>query len=47
MWATTRRRPSGLTLTGVALAIAGIMLVLNVFSGAHATGALIVGAAAG
>jgi len=35
MLATTRRRPSGLTLTGVALAIAGIMLVLNVFSGAH------------
>jgi len=35
MWATTRRRPSSLTLTGVALAIAGIMLVLNVFSGAH------------
>src|SRR5262245_26842229 len=35
LWATTRRRPSGLTLTGVALAIPGIMLVLNVFSGAH------------
>ncbi|HTH89440.1 EamA family transporter [Mycobacterium sp.] len=35
LWATTRRRPSSLTLTGVALAIAGIMLVLNVFSGAH------------
>jgi drug/metabolite transporter (DMT)-like permease len=35
LWATTRRRPSGLTLSGVALAIAGIMLVLNVFSGAH------------
>ncbi|WP_101948412.1 DMT family transporter [Mycobacterium sp. 3519A] len=35
VWATTRRRPSGLTLTGVALAIAGIMLVLNVFAGAH------------
>ena len=35
LWATTRRRPSTLTLTGVALAIAGIMLVLNVFSGAH------------
>ena len=32
LWATTRRRPSSLTLTGVALAIAGIMLVLNVFS---------------
>jgi drug/metabolite transporter (DMT)-like permease len=35
LWATTRRRPSSLTLTGVALAIAGIMLVLNVFSGVH------------
>jgi drug/metabolite transporter (DMT)-like permease len=35
LWASTRRRPSYLTLTGVALAIAGIMLVLNVFSGAH------------
>jgi drug/metabolite transporter (DMT)-like permease len=35
LWATTRRRPSNLTLTGVALAVAGIMLVLNVFSGAH------------
>jgi len=35
VWATTQRRPSNLTLTGVALAIAGIMLVLNVFSGAH------------
>jgi drug/metabolite transporter (DMT)-like permease len=35
LWATTRRRPSSLTLSGVALAIAGIMLVLNVFSGAH------------
>ena len=35
LWATTRRRPSNLTLGGVALAVAGIMLVLNVFSGAH------------
>jgi drug/metabolite transporter (DMT)-like permease len=35
LWATTRRRPSTLTMAGVALAIAGIMLVLNVFSGAH------------
>ena len=33
LWATTRRRPSNLTLAGVALAVAGIMLVLNVFSG--------------
>jgi drug/metabolite transporter (DMT)-like permease len=40
VWATTRRRPSRLTLIGVALAIAGIMLVLGVFerggfAGAH------------
>jgi drug/metabolite transporter (DMT)-like permease len=35
LWAITRRRPSSLTLTGVALAVVGIMLVLNVFSGAH------------
>ena len=40
VWATIRRRPGGLTLTGVALAIAGIMLVLGIFesggfSGAH------------
>ena len=30
-----RRRPTNLTLAGVALAVAGIMLVLNVFCGAH------------
>jgi drug/metabolite transporter (DMT)-like permease len=35
IWATTRRRPRTMTLAGVALAVAGIMLVLNVFSGAH------------
>jgi len=35
LWATTRRRPTHLTLAGVALAVAGIMLVLNVFAGAH------------
>jgi drug/metabolite transporter (DMT)-like permease len=35
VWASTRRRPSSMTLTGVGVAIAGIMLVLNVFSGAH------------
>ena len=35
VWTTTRRRPTNLTLAGVALAVAGIMLVLNVFSGAH------------
>ena len=41
LWATTRRRPTNLTLGGVALAVAGIMLVLGVVgphgvSGAHA-----------
>lgn len=35
LWATTRRRPTNMTLAGVALAVAGIMLVLNVFAGAH------------
>jgi len=30
LWATTRRRPTNLTLGGVALAVAGIMLVLGV-----------------
>ena len=35
LWVTTRRRPTNLTLAGVALAVAGIMLVLNVFAGAH------------
>jgi drug/metabolite transporter (DMT)-like permease len=35
LWATTRRRPSNLTLGGVVLAVAGIMLVLDVFAGAH------------
>jgi drug/metabolite transporter (DMT)-like permease len=35
LWATTRRRPSNLTLAGVALAVAGIILVLDVVSGAH------------
>src|SRR6476661_7813144 len=31
VWATSRRRPSALTLTGVALAIVGIMLVRGIF----------------
>ena len=31
IWANTRRRPSGRRLAGVALAITGIVLVLNVF----------------
>ncbi|MCP9275464.1 EamA family transporter [Mycolicibacterium sp. CAU 1645] len=35
VWATTRSRPSNLTLVGVVVAIAGIMLVLNVFAAAH------------
>lgn len=35
LWATTRRRPTNLTLAGVVMAVAGIMLVLNVFNGAH------------
>lgn len=35
VWAVTRRRPSAMTLLGVGLAIIGIMLVLNVFAGAH------------
>src|SRR6476659_9835993 len=37
LWATTRRRPSSLTLTGVALAIAGIILVLGVFEAGGVT----------
>lgn len=35
LWVTTRRRPGNLVLAGVALAIFGIMLVLDVFAGAH------------
>ncbi|MCW2654968.1 MAG: rane protein [Mycobacterium sp.] len=35
IWATTRRRPSTLTLTGTALALAGTFVVLDVFSGTH------------
>lgn len=35
VWATTRRRPRGLTLAGVALAIIGITLVLDVYHGAQ------------
>jgi len=35
MWATTRRRPRGLTLAGVALSVVGLTLVLDVFSGAR------------
>lgn len=35
IWATTRHRPSAMTFGGVAVAIAGIVLVLDVFSGAE------------
>ena len=35
IWGTTRRRPRTLTLAGVAMAVAGIILVLNVLNGAH------------
>ncbi len=35
LWASTRRRPGNLTLGGVALAVVGIMLVLDVFAGAQ------------
>ncbi|CKH26460.1 EamA family transporter [Mycolicibacterium smegmatis] len=35
VWAVTKRRPSAGTFGGVALAVIGIMLVLDVFSGAH------------
>jgi drug/metabolite transporter (DMT)-like permease len=33
VWVTTRRRPTNPTLAGVALAVAGIMLVLGLFDG--------------
>lgn len=35
LWARTRCRPGNLTLAGVAIAITGITLVLDVFAGAH------------
>ncbi|MGV0872799.1 EamA family transporter [Mycolicibacterium sp. XJ879] len=35
VWARTRRRPSNGTLAGVVLAFTGMILVLNVFAGAH------------
>jgi len=35
IWATTARRPGNRTLMGVGLAVAGIMLVLNIFGSAH------------
>lgn len=39
VWATTRRRPSTLTLAGVAIAIAGITLVLGLVGPGSKTGA--------
>lgn len=33
VWATTKQRPSGRTLAGVALAVGGVTLVLDVFAG--------------
>ncbi|MDQ2638214.1 MAG: EamA family transporter, partial [Actinomycetota bacterium] len=35
VWARSRRRPTNRTLAGVGLAFIGMMLVLNVFAGAH------------
>ncbi|AKS35646.1 EamA family transporter [Mycolicibacterium goodii] len=35
VWAATKQRPSAGTFGGVALAVVGIMLVLDVFSGTH------------
>jgi drug/metabolite transporter (DMT)-like permease len=35
VWATTKRRPQALTLAGVALAVVGITLVLDVLNGAR------------
>jgi len=40
IWATTRRRPRRMTLAGVGLAVAGIMLVLNIYSGAARVNAI-------
>jgi drug/metabolite transporter (DMT)-like permease len=45
IWATTRRRPRGMTLAGVGLAVAGIMLVLNVLFGAAGAATSGIGAA--
>ncbi|WP_163738438.1 EamA family transporter [Mycobacterium gallinarum] len=41
VWMTTRRRPTNLTLAGVALAVAGIMLVLGIFDAGGFSGARI------
>jgi drug/metabolite transporter (DMT)-like permease len=35
LWASTRQRPGNLVLGGIALAIVGVMLVLDVFTGAR------------
>lgn len=39
LWATTRRRPSTLTMAGVVLAVVGIMLVLGLFESGGLPGA--------
>lgn len=41
LWATTRRRPSNLTMAGVALAVAGMTLVLGLVDGDGFSGARI------
>ncbi|WNG88752.1 EamA family transporter [Mycobacterium sp. ITM-2016-00317] len=41
LWASTRKRPTGMTLVGVALAVAGIMLVLGLVGPGGLTGAQI------
>ncbi|ANI38425.1 EamA family transporter [Mycolicibacterium vaccae] len=41
LWATTRRRPTSMTLAGVALAVAGIMLVLGLIGPGGLTAAQI------
>src|SRR6202165_5674541 len=41
LWGTTRRRPRNLTLAGVALALAGIMLVLGILNHGGLSGAQI------
>ncbi|WP_460357231.1 EamA family transporter [Mycobacterium sp. ZZG] len=41
LWATTRKRPTSMTLSGVALAVTGIMLVLGIVGPGGFTGASI------
>lgn len=47
IWATTKRRPAGRTLAGMALAVIGVTLVLDVFSGGARIDAVGVAWAAG